>query len=102
MPNFPEGGDAVRIRLYNLLRDAAQRRSLVEMEVAPGDTVGSVLERLITQYPRMRPLLFARPGVLLPYVIIVKNGRDVRDSKGLEEPVGPEDELALFPPSAGG
>jgi len=92
----------VRIRLYGLLRDAAGRSAQVDMEVGPGDTVGSVLERLVAKYPRMRPLLYTAPGAIHPHVLIARNGRDVRDSKGLAEPVGPDDELALFPPGAGG
>ncbi|MBP2018908.1 molybdopterin synthase sulfur carrier subunit [Symbiobacterium terraclitae] len=92
----------MRIRLYGLLRDAADRRTAVEMDVCEGETVGSLLERLVAQYPRMRPLLFARPGVLLPHVMLVVNGRDVRDGRGLDTPITPEDDMAMFPPSAGG
>lgn len=92
----------MRIRLYGLLRDAAGRCAQVDMEVGPDDTVGSVLERLVTKYPRMRPLLFTAPGAIHPHVIIARNGLDVRDRKGLAEPVSPDDELAIFPPAAGG
>jgi len=92
----------VRIRLYGLLRDAAGRATAVQVDVCEGETVGSLLERLVTKYPRMRPLLFERPGVVVPYVMIVVNGHDVRDGQGLAEPVRLEDDMALFPPSAGG
>ena len=92
----------MRIRLYGLLRDAAAHASAVTVDVCEGETVGSVLERLVTQYPRMRPLLFQRPGEIAPYVMIIVNGRDVRDGRGLAGGIGPKDEVALFPPSAGG
>lgn len=92
----------MRIRLYGLLRDAAARTSTAALEVSPGDQVSQVLDRLVAQYPRMRPLLFERPGQLLPYVMIVVNGRDVRDGDGLATAVQPADEMAIFPPSAGG
>lgn len=92
----------MRIRLYGLLRDAADRNTAVEMDVCEGDTVGSLLERLVARYPRMRPLLFERPGVLYRHVMIVKNGRDIRDGEGLATPIGPDDDMAVFPPSAGG
>jgi len=92
----------MRIRLYGLLRDAADRKTALEMDVCEGETVGSLIERLVTQYPRMRPLLFEGPGVLRRHVMVVRNGRDIRDGDGLNTPVASGDELALFPPSAGG
>jgi len=92
----------MRIRLYGLLRDAAERQTAIDVDVCEGDTVGTLLERLVTKYPRMRPLLFERPGVLYRHVMIVKNGRDIRDGLGLDTPVQPDDDMALFPPSAGG
>lgn len=92
----------MRIRLYGLLREAAERKTAVDVDVFEGDTVGSLLERLVTTYPRMRPLLFERPGVLFRHVMIVKNGRDIRHADGLNTPVQPDDDMAVFPPSAGG
>jgi len=92
----------MRIRLYGLLRDAAERQIALEMDVCEGETVGSLIDRLVAKYPRMRPLLFERPGVLYRHVMIVRNGRDVRDGEGLATPVLPDDEMAIFPPSAGG
>lgn len=92
----------MRIHLFGLLRDAAAYSSKVALEVQPGEQVGHVLERLVAQYPRMRPLLFESPGHLVPYVMIVLNGRDVRDGNGLATAVQPTDEMAVFPPSAGG
>jgi len=92
----------MRIRLYGLLRDAAERKTSLEVDVCEGDTVGSLLDRLVANYPRMRPLLFEGPGVLYRHVMIVINGRDIRHERGLETPVRPDDDMAIFPPSAGG
>jgi MoaD family protein len=36
------------------------------------------------------------------YVRIFLNGRDITFLEGLETPLGPHDEVALFPPVAGG
>lgn len=91
----------MRIRLYGLLRDAVRATS-VTVTVVPGDTAGTVLQRMVDQYPRLKDQVFERPGVLRLYMLIAVNGRDVRDSLNLETPVNPEDELAVFPPSAGG
>lgn len=92
----------MRIRLYGLLRDAAERKTALEMDACEGETVSSLLERLVTKYPRMRPLLFEGPGVLRRHVMVVINGRDIRDGQGLNSPVSSGDEMAVFPPSAGG
>ena len=89
----------MRIRLYGLLRDAAERQIALEMDVCEGETVGSLIDRLVAKYPRMRPLLFERPGVLYRHVMIVINGRDIRHERGLETPVRPDDDMAIFRPT---
>lgn len=92
----------MKIHLFGLLREAAANSSTVVMEARPGEQVGQVLERLATQYPKMRPLLLERPGHLVPFTIVALNGRDVRHGDGLATVVQQADELAIFLPSAGG
>jgi molybdopterin synthase sulfur carrier subunit len=91
----------MRVRLYGFLRETV-KTAWVTVAVDTGDTVGTALQRLVKQYPRLADQVFERPGVLRLYMLIAVNGRDVRDALGLETQVAPEDEMAVFPPSAGG
>lgn len=91
----------MRIKLYGLLREAAGA-SAVSLPAKPGATVSDVLTDLARRYPALRDRLFLWDGSLQPYLLIAVSGIDIRDRGGLAHPVRPQDEIAVFPPSAGG
>ena len=41
-------------------------------------------------------------GTLRAYVRILVNGHDIELAQGLDTPLGPDDEVAIFSPAAGG
>jgi molybdopterin synthase sulfur carrier subunit len=49
-----------------------------------------------------RETLFDESGELKPYVSILKNGKSVKSLDGVQTKLQDGDELALFPPIAGG
>ena len=91
----------MRVRLYGTLRDAVGANR-VPVTVPRDGTVGGALTDLCRQFPALKPRLFDDDGALQPYVLVAVSGKDIRDGGGLDHPVGSGDEIAIFPPSAGG
>ena len=66
-----------------------------------GETVASVLDSLTRTAPEMRSHLFAGEK-LRPFVVVSRNGQDIRLLQGLETPVGEQDEVRILASIAGG
>jgi molybdopterin synthase sulfur carrier subunit len=91
----------LRVKLFGSLRsviDGQTGRNAVE---ATGDTVGEVLQELCTRYPGLRDAIFHGHD-LGPHIRVMINGRDIALLSGLETAVGENDQIAIFPPIAGG
>ena len=86
----------VRVRLVSLLRDAVGK-PVVELDVEDGATLGRVLERLYSMYPKLREIVegLERRGLEVVYMV---NGRFT----GFDEKVGEGDEVVILPPASGG
>lgn len=79
----------VRIRYFAAAREAAGRDE-ESVEAAAGTTVGAVLDGVAARWPRL--------GALRPYLRAAVNQELCRDDR----PVADGDEVAVFPPLAGG
>jgi molybdopterin synthase sulfur carrier subunit len=91
----------MRIRLYATLRQTVGQRD-VDIPVEAGDTVRTVLERLLSRYPDLRPRILDEAGEPQRAVNLFLNGRMIDYLDNLNTPVQDGDELAIFPPVAGG
>ncbi len=92
----------MRVRLYARFRELSGGRER-QVDVEPSASVRQAVAALIRQVPDLGPELFDEQGNLLPFVGAFLNGRDVRHlDGGLDTPLRNGDELALFPPVAGG
>lgn len=69
---------------------------------AAGETIGQVLDGLVTAYPSLREQLLTPDGELNRFVNVYLNGRDVRYEQGLATPVAAADTVVLLPAMAGG
>jgi molybdopterin synthase sulfur carrier subunit len=69
---------------------------------AEGDTVGTLLTRLVAIHPALGPELFASDGQLQSHMHVIVNGRDIRFLDGLETQVNSSDQILIFPPVGGG
>jgi molybdopterin synthase sulfur carrier subunit len=85
------------VKLYGNLRD------LVTTPVAdvPGQTVRAVLLNLIAQNEALRAAIFT-DDLLLPHVRVMIDGRDIELAQGLDTPLSGREQIAVFPPVAGG
>jgi len=85
------------VRLFATLR---KMTGLTQVSLE-GDTVAAVLTELCSQFPDLETVLFEAGG-LRPHFIVMVNGQNISLKQGLATPVGPEDQVAVFPPIAGG
>jgi len=85
------------IKLYGGLRQKARASFLP----ASGATVRQALHYVCQQHPALQAAVFDE-GQLRPHVRVMINGRDVELDQGLETPVSEPDQIAVFPPIAGG
>ncbi|RXJ03817.1 MoaD family protein [Anaerobacillus alkaliphilus] len=74
----------------------------VTLTVADGQSILSVLDKLVEQYPLMNEELFTEDRKLKPLVHVFINGRNIIHLEGLASPTKEADQIALFPPVAGG
>lgn len=89
---------------WKLFADLAEAAGESEPDVERVDaaTVGEALDALLDSYPSLAARVLDEDGELRDHINLLRNGRDVRESEGLDTPVDDDDELALFPPVSGG
>ena len=73
-----------------------------EISLPEGETMGGLLKGLCKVHPDLQGKLFDATGELKPYVIILKNGRNVTSLQHLNTVIADRDVIAVFPPVAGG
>ncbi len=91
----------VRVRFFAGYRDLANTKQ-TEIELSAPATVERMLDALFSRYPRLRPELLDEHSRVREYVAVLVNGRNVRDLMKGNTPIREGDEIALFPPVAGG
>lgn len=86
------------VKLFGNLRQLAGAKRLS----LSGTTVREMLETLCGDNTALRDAIFQGNGSLQPHVRVVVNGRDSELGQGLDSPLKETDEVAIFPPIAGG
>jgi molybdopterin synthase sulfur carrier subunit len=87
----------MKIKLFGRLRQIAGK---AEQEVS-GATIREALENICADNEMLRAAIF--DGFALhPHVRVMVNGRDSELAQGLETSVSANDQIAVFPPIAGG
>lgn len=82
------------VKLYANLRTLAGMKELS----IPGATVGAVLSGLMMRHPSLSNAIIDGEE-LRPHIVVMVNGHHVND---FTTPVDEEDNIAVFPPIAGG
>ena len=87
------------VKLFGNLR----RYGTANQVEVPGETVRQVLHNICTEYEGLRNVVLAADGgALRPFIRITLNGHDIELLDGLDTAVAPQDQIAIFPPIAGG
>ncbi|MBI4363136.1 MAG: MoaD/ThiS family protein [Euryarchaeota archaeon] len=91
----------VTLKAFANLGEALGRPE-VEMDIPEGATLRALLEEAIRRHPGLRGMLFDEKGELRPAINVMLNGDQVEYGEGLDTPLSEGDEVAIFPPVAGG
>lgn len=89
----------IRISFFATLREKFHADGTT-VTLPGGATVRSALDAICNSLGH-RNEIFDKDG-LKPFMIVLKNGRHIQHLKGLETELEEADELAVFPPVAGG
>ena len=87
----------MKVKLFGGLRNLAGNAQIE----ASGGTIREVLENICAENESLRTAIFTSNG-LHPHVRVILNGQDSELLQGLETPVSRNDQMAIFPPIAGG
>jgi molybdopterin synthase sulfur carrier subunit len=87
----------MKIKLFGRLRQIAGN---AEQE-ASGATIRGALEQICQDNETLRAAIFDGDA-LQSHVRVMVNGHDSEFAQGLDTPVSPDDQIAVFPPIAGG
>jgi sulfur-carrier protein len=85
------------VKLYANLRSVTGKKDLC----IPGENIQEVLEGLTQDYPGLVRFLLEN-GKLRPRVILTLNGHILNQETNLNTSVSEQDQIAIFPPVAGG
>jgi molybdopterin synthase sulfur carrier subunit len=85
------------VKLFGNLRNYIDRSTLQ----IPGANIQLVLDQLCDHHPPLCDVVFEK-GNLKPHFKIMINGHDITLANGLDTPVSEDDQIAIFPPIAGG
>jgi sulfur-carrier protein len=73
------------------------------VEVNPlGNRIIDILDKMINDFPDLQEEIFTPEKTLKPFVHVYVNGRNIIHLEDLETLVNNTDQIALFPPVAGG
>ena len=73
-----------------------------ELEIKEAATAKELLEELALASPRFKEAAFDESGELRDYVLLMVNRKRIDPGQDLSRPLQEGDELAIFPPLAGG
>lgn len=89
----------IQVEIPTPLRQYADQNDSVTVE---GDTIGEVLNRLVSDFPELKKHLYGDDGQLRNFVNIYVNDEDIRYLDKMDTRVTGEDEVSIIPSVAGG
>lgn len=90
----------MKILYFATLRDITRKSE--EEWTQPAATLRDVMQVLVSRYGREFERWVVKDRELSGLAVILVNGSDARHSGGLDTPLKPDAEIAMFPPVAGG
>jgi molybdopterin synthase sulfur carrier subunit len=90
----------VKIRFFARFRELLGTD--IVTDVTPGTTFTSLITTIAQKNPEGHAAIFDDKGSFHEFVILMKNGKRIELSDAAKTPVVDGDEIAVFPPVAGG
>lgn len=90
----------IRVRAFASFREILGRE--LELDMAEGSKVEDLLSELCRLSRRFRDAAFDDSGLLRDYVLLMVNKKRIDPQQGLQTELHEDDEVAIFPPVAGG
>ncbi|TFG04028.1 MAG: MoaD/ThiS family protein [Promethearchaeota archaeon] len=90
----------VSVKFFAYLSDYIDD-NVLELELVEGANISNLLDFLCKSYG-IQDILFDNHEKLKSWVSILKNGREIHFLEGLKTKLKNGDEIAIFPPVAGG
>lgn len=90
----------IHIRAFANFRDILGKD--LQVELREGSAIKELLDILCASHKNMKSAIFDESGRVREYVILMKNRKNVDFLEGLETTLSDGDEVAIFPPIAGG
>ncbi|MBI4771753.1 MAG: MoaD/ThiS family protein [Chloroflexi bacterium] len=92
----------MKINFFATYRQAVGRKT-VDFELPEGATIRTLIDEIVTRYPKLRGEMLDEAGQLYRHVHIFVNGRDAPYlPDGLDTRLTAADVVNVFPPVAGG
>ncbi len=90
----------MKVKVFASLREICGG---VAVHVDPdGNKIRDVLHKMIEMFPALEEEILTEDRKLKPFVHVYVNGKNIIHLENLDTEVKKSDELALFPPAAGG
>jgi molybdopterin synthase sulfur carrier subunit len=90
----------VKVRAFAGFREILGKER--ELDAEEGSTIADLLNELASYSPRFKESAFDNSGVLRDYVLLMWNKKRIDPCQDLSMEMHEGDELAIFPPVAGG
>ncbi|NIS60090.1 MAG: thiamine biosynthesis protein ThiF [Proteobacteria bacterium] len=90
---------SVEVRIPSPLKSLTGGKDVVQ---STGNTVGEVIQQVISAYPPLRERLCDEKGDVRRFINIFLNDEDIRFMENMETPVNDGDSLSIIPAIAGG
>ncbi|MFX0147335.1 MAG: MoaD/ThiS family protein [Candidatus Hodarchaeota archaeon] len=92
----------IRIYFFSVISDVTNKDEL-KLTIEEESTVKEVVDKIIQYFgKKFRELILKNPNEINDYIIIAKNGKDVRSLNNLNTFLQDGDEISFLPAIAGG
>lgn len=91
----------MKVKVFASFREIVLDKA-IDVHYQEDMTIRDLIDTIVQLYPLFEEEIYTADRELKPHVQIFINGKSIRHAMGLDTKFGPDDEIAMFPPVAGG